>query len=300
MVSFSTCVASFMALAAAVNAGFYTTYPVGADSVNSGQTITIKWNPDEQQPLLDGVKTYTLKFMTGGNIVQTTVATIGDFDISKHDISFTIPTTAPGMYFLMYTADNGAGSSWSTRFSVNGGTTWYPDGVATGVDPGTSSSSGGGDIGEPTQITATKSETPSSSSKSDSAPSSSDEDTTPSHSTSSKTASTPAKPTDDSSSANTGSSGGSDNGNGGNGGNGGDNNGGSNNNNGASDATNDDTGSADDTNSAESSDDSAKESNSEESESLDSIDSSPESSGASAVNIISVAAAVAGALALFY
>lgn len=135
MVSFTTYAASFVALLGAVNAGFYTTYPVGADAVNPGQAITIKWRPDDQKPNLENVKKYTLKFMTGGNIVQTTVATIGDFDITKTSIPFTIPQTAPGMYFLMYTADNGAGSSWSTRFSVGGGTTWYPEGVATGTDP---------------------------------------------------------------------------------------------------------------------------------------------------------------------
>ncbi|KAJ1966363.1 hypothetical protein GGI12_000143 [Dipsacomyces acuminosporus] len=137
MVSLVSLVAPIMAVLGTVHAGFYTTYPVGADGVNPGQTITIQWKPDSNEPVLNGVKSYTLKFMTGGNIVQTTVQTIGTFDITKTSIPFTIPQTAPGMYFLMYTADNGAGSSWSTRFSVSGGTTWYPKGVATGVDPGT-------------------------------------------------------------------------------------------------------------------------------------------------------------------
>ncbi|KAJ2842590.1 hypothetical protein GGI22_007502, partial [Coemansia erecta] len=260
MVSFSTCVASFMALAAAVNAGFYTTYPVGADSVTSGQTITITWTSDNQQPLLDGVSTYTLKFMTGGNIVQTTVATIGDFDISKKQISYTIPNTAAGMYFLMYTADNGAGSSWSTRFSVNGGTTWYPVGVSTGVDPGTSSTSSSGNIGEPTQITGTGSEKPTSSSNGNSTPSSSSAggnggDSTPSSPASRNTESSPDQPTDVSTSSTTDSSGGSDNGNG-------------NGNGDGSNSNNSDSNAASDaTDSAASPDDSEKASSNKESES---------------------------------
>ncbi|KAJ1903100.1 hypothetical protein LPJ81_003243 [Coemansia sp. IMI 209127] len=286
MVSFSTCVASFMALAAAVNAGFYTTYPVGASSVTSGQTITITWTSDDQQPLLSGVSTYTLKFMTGGNIVQTTVATIGDFDISKQQISYTIPTTAAGMYFLMYTADNGAGSSWSTRFSVNGGTTWYPVGVSTGVDPGTSSTSSSGDIGEPTQSTNTGSETHSSSSNGDSTPSSSSAggnggDSNPS--TSSSSESSPDQTTDVSTSSTTDSSGGSDNGNGN-----------SSNNSGSNASSNA-------ANSADSSDDSEEASSNEGSESLDNEESSSDdtkSSGASAAKLIP-AAAIAAALALF-
>ncbi|KAJ2311638.1 hypothetical protein H4S02_006774 [Coemansia sp. RSA 2611] len=166
MVSFSALAASVLAFTSAVHAGFYTTYPVGADAIEAGQTIQITWKADDQAPDLTNVSSYTLKFMTGGNFVQTTVATIGTFDISKTSISFTVPETAPGMYFLMYTAAGDAGSSWSTRFSVGGGTTWYPDGVATGRDPDTSSSaSNPGDIGDATDITAepTSSDKPSSS-----------------------------------------------------------------------------------------------------------------------------------------
>ncbi|KAJ2489364.1 hypothetical protein IWW37_004042 [Coemansia sp. RSA 2050] len=157
MVSLAAYAASLAALLSAVNAGFYTTYPVGADAVNPGQTISIRWRPDASAPDLSTVTKYTLKFMTGGNIVQTTVRTIGEFDIATTTIPFTIPQTAPGMYFLMYTASNGAGSSWSTRFSVGGGTTWYPVGVATGVDPGTSNT----DIGTPIGTTASSSSAPS-------------------------------------------------------------------------------------------------------------------------------------------
>ncbi|KAJ2552632.1 hypothetical protein EV175_003242 [Coemansia sp. RSA 1933] len=266
-----------MALAAAVNAGFYTTYPVGADSVTSGQTITITWTSDDQQPLLDNVSTYTLKFMTGGNMVQTTVATIGDFDISKKSISYTIPTTAAGMYFLMYTADNGAGSSWSTRFSVNGGTTWYPDGVATGVDPGTSTSaSSSGNIGDPTQITNSGSDTQPTSSKSDSTPSSSSDgdNSTPTSSSSNSNHSHSANGSSNSSADSAGAS---------------------------SDDNSSGNAASDDTDSADSSDASDEESSSEQSESLDNEDTSSDdskSSGASAVSFIS-AAAVAAALALF-
>ncbi|KAJ2756550.1 hypothetical protein GGI19_000766 [Coemansia pectinata] len=153
MVSLAAYAASLAALLSAVNAGFYTTYPVGADAVNPGQTISIRWRPDTSAPDLSTVTKYTLKFMTGGNIVQTTVRTIGEFDIATTTIPFTIPQTAPGMYFLMYTASNGVGSSWSTRFSVGGGTTWYPAGVATGVDPGTPNT----DIDTPIVITASSS-----------------------------------------------------------------------------------------------------------------------------------------------
>ncbi|KAJ2724642.1 hypothetical protein GGI07_001794 [Coemansia sp. Benny D115] len=149
MPSLSTFAVAAMALLSSVQAGFYTTYPVGADTVQPGQTINIVWKSDEQAPVLTNVPSYTLKFMTGGNMVQTTVSTIGTFPISQTTIPFTIPQTAPGMYFLMYTASDGSGSSWSTRFSVGGGTTWYPEGVATGVDPGTSNTN----IGEPTVIT---------------------------------------------------------------------------------------------------------------------------------------------------
>ncbi|KAJ1646213.1 hypothetical protein LPJ64_002277 [Coemansia asiatica] len=156
MPSFSTYTLAAMALLSSVQAGFYTTYPVGADTVNPGQSIVIKWKPDEQEPILTNVKSYTLKFMTGGNFVQTTVSTIGTFDISKTEIPFTIPNTAPGMYFLMYTAE-GSGSSWSTRFSIGGGTTWYPEGVATGMDPGVSSSDNGSSH---SSETATHSSTP--------------------------------------------------------------------------------------------------------------------------------------------
>ncbi|KAJ2907873.1 hypothetical protein GGI21_003451, partial [Coemansia aciculifera] len=149
MVSLAAYAASLATLLSAVNAGFYTTYPVGANAVNPGQTINIQWRSDPTvAPDLSTVTKYTLKFMTGGNIVQTTVSTIGVFDITTTTIPFTIPQTAPGMYFLMYTASNGVGSSWSTRFSVGGGTTWYPAGVATGVDPGTSDT----DIGTPIDI----------------------------------------------------------------------------------------------------------------------------------------------------
>ncbi|KAJ1893288.1 hypothetical protein GGH13_008839 [Coemansia sp. S155-1] len=153
MVSLAAYAASLAALLSAVNAGFYTTYPVGADAVKPGQTISIRWRPDASAPDLSTVTKYTLKFMTGGNIVQTTVKTIGEFDIATTTIPFTIPETAPGMYFLMYTASNGVGSSWSTRFSVGGGTTWYPAGVATGVDPGTPNT----DIDTPIVITASSS-----------------------------------------------------------------------------------------------------------------------------------------------
>ncbi|KAI8326037.1 hypothetical protein GQ54DRAFT_131718 [Martensiomyces pterosporus] len=169
MVSFISYVAPIMAVLGTVKAGFYTTYPVGADAVNPGQTITIQWKPDTNAPDLTSVKSYTLKFMTGGNLVQTTVQTIGTFDISKTSIPFTIPQTAPGMYFLMYTADNGVGSSWSTRFSISGGTSWYPKGVATGVDPGTTPT----DIIVPPSSGASSSAASSSSSSSAAAPSSS-------------------------------------------------------------------------------------------------------------------------------
>ncbi|KAJ2717272.1 hypothetical protein H4R19_000024 [Coemansia spiralis] len=135
MVSFSAYAAAALAFAGAARAGFYTTYPVAADHVSSLQQVQIKWQPSADAPSLAGVSAYTLKLMTGGNLVQTTVATIGTFPVSQTTVPFTIPQTAPGMYFLMYTANNGAGSSWSTRFSVNSGTTWYPAGVATGRDP---------------------------------------------------------------------------------------------------------------------------------------------------------------------
>ncbi|PIA17591.1 hypothetical protein COEREDRAFT_91675 [Coemansia reversa NRRL 1564] len=150
MVSLTAYAAALLALASAARAGFYTTYPVGGDAINSGQSIQIQWRPNADAPDLSNVQKYTLKFMTGGDLVQTTVATIGTFDVSQTTVPFTVPKTAPGMYFLMYTADGGSGSSWSTRFSVDGGTSWYPDGVATGKDP--SESSGGG-IGDPTSIT---------------------------------------------------------------------------------------------------------------------------------------------------
>ncbi|KAJ2664056.1 hypothetical protein IWW48_001068 [Coemansia sp. RSA 1200] len=313
MVSFSTCVASILALATAVNAGFYTTYPVGADSVNSGQTINITWRPDEQEPLLDGVSGYTLKFMTGGNIVQTTVATIGDFDISKQEISFTIPSTAPGMYFLMYTASNGAGSSWSTRFSVNGGTTWYPDGVATGVDPGASSTSGGGiNIGTPTQITASEPETSATPTKNTPAPSNSSSDekdgnSTPAQQTSSEAESSPEKSADYSSSLTTDSSNSSDNGDSNNG-NGDDNGNGNDSGNSnsddkdknTSDAAENDSDSAD-ADEAEVSDDHISEEDESSNEELDSAESTDdlsddtESSGASAIGFVSVAAAAVAA-----
>ncbi|KAJ2823980.1 hypothetical protein FBU31_004113 [Coemansia sp. 'formosensis'] len=166
MVSLTAYAASLAALLSAVNAGFYTTYPIGADAVKPGQTISIQWRPDTSAPDLSNVAKYTLKFMTGGNIVQTTVATIGEFDITTTTIPFTIPQTAPGMYFLMYTASNGAGSSWSTRFSVGGGTTWYPAGVATGVDPGTSDTA----IDTPIVISASSSAVSSSSTASSSNP----------------------------------------------------------------------------------------------------------------------------------
>ncbi|KAJ2384350.1 hypothetical protein GGI05_005036, partial [Coemansia sp. RSA 2603] len=143
MPSFSTYAVAAMALLSSVQAGFYTTYPVGADNVNPGQTIQITWRSDDQAPVLTNVPSYTLKFMTGGNFVQTTVSTIGTFPITQTTVPFTIPQTAPGMYFLMYTASDGSGSSWSTRFSISGGTTWYPQGVATGMDPGTSSTDSG-------------------------------------------------------------------------------------------------------------------------------------------------------------
>ncbi|KAJ2806237.1 hypothetical protein H4R20_001766 [Coemansia guatemalensis] len=163
MVSLSAYAASLLALASAVRAGFYTTYPVGSDAISSGQSIQIQWQPNADAPDLTNVQKYTLKFMTGGNLVQTTVATIGTFDVSQTTVPFTIPQTAPGMYFLMYTADDGSGSSWSTRFSVDGGTSWYPDGVATGEDPSdnSSSSGGGGGIGDPTSIGEEPSSTPS-------------------------------------------------------------------------------------------------------------------------------------------
>ncbi|KAI9480041.1 hypothetical protein LPJ78_003141 [Coemansia sp. RSA 989] len=210
MVSFSTLAASAAAFAGAVQAGFYTTYPIGSDAINPGQSIQIKWRPDAQAPDLSKVSSYTLKFMTGGNLVQTTVATIGSFDISQTTVPFTVPNTAPGMYFLMYTANDGSGSSWSTRFSVGGGTSWYPDGVATGQDPSASDkptsdaptasdeptseqppasdspspSKPGGDIGEPTDISGT--DKPSSDGNgasqpptSDPAPSESGKDNTP-------------------------------------------------------------------------------------------------------------------------
>ncbi|KAJ2849290.1 hypothetical protein IWW36_002727 [Coemansia brasiliensis] len=188
MVSFSTLAASVLAFTSAAQAGFYTTYPIGSDAIKPGQTIQITWRPDEQAPDLSNVSSYTLKYMTGGNLVQTTVATIGTFDISQTTIPFTVPDTAPGMYFLMYTAGDGSGSSWSTRFSVGGGTSWYPDGVATGRDPSTSdepslsdgptasgeptseqpppsessSSRPGGDIGDATDISATGTDKPTS------------------------------------------------------------------------------------------------------------------------------------------
>ncbi|KAJ1737711.1 hypothetical protein LPJ72_000236 [Coemansia sp. Benny D160-2] len=313
MVSFSTCVASIMALATAVNAGFYTTYPVGADSVSSGQTINITWRPDEQEPLLDGVSGYTLKFMTGGNIVQTTVATIGDFDISKQEISFTIPSTAPGMYFLMYTASNGAGSSWSTRFSVNGGTTWYPDGVATGVDPGTSSTSSGGiNIGTPTQITASEPETSASPTKSTPAPSNSssdekDSNSTPAQQTASEAESSPEKSAEYSSSLTTDSSDSSDNGDSSNGNGSGDGSGNGNSNSDAKDTSNAAEHDSDSANmdEADVSDDHVSEedeSSNEESdsaESMDDLSDDTESSGASAIGFVSVvAAAVAATFAL--
>ncbi|KAJ2794712.1 hypothetical protein H4R21_005397 [Coemansia helicoidea] len=135
MVSFSAYAAAALAFAGAASAGFYTTYPVAADRVSSLQQIQIKWQPSADAPSLVGVKSYTLKFMTGGNFVQTTVATVGTFGIAQTTVPFTIPQTAPGMYFLMYSIDGTAGASWSTRFSVNNGTTWYPEGVATGRDP---------------------------------------------------------------------------------------------------------------------------------------------------------------------
>jgi len=78
--------------------------------------------------------------MTGGNSVQTTVATIGAFDISQEKLTYSVPQLAPGMYFLMYAPDKGD-HMWSTRFSLNGGDSWYPVGVATGTDPGTNSTS---------------------------------------------------------------------------------------------------------------------------------------------------------------
>ncbi|KAJ2769476.1 hypothetical protein IWQ56_002539 [Coemansia nantahalensis] len=137
MVSFSAYAAAALAFAGAARAGFYTTYPVGADQISSLQQIQIKWQPNADAPSLVGVTKYTLRLMTGGNFVQTTVATIGTFDISQTTVPFTMPKTAPGMYFLMYSIDSAtAGASWSTRFSVDKGTTWYPEGVATGRDPG--------------------------------------------------------------------------------------------------------------------------------------------------------------------
>ncbi|KAJ2717262.1 hypothetical protein H4R19_000014 [Coemansia spiralis] len=137
MVSFSAYAAAALAFAGAARAGFYTTYPIGADQISSLQPIQIKWQPSADAPSLVGVTQYTLRLMTGGNLVQTTVATIGTFPVSQTTVSFTIPQTAPGMYFLMYSIDGATGgSSWSTRFSVDKGTTWYPAGVATGRDPG--------------------------------------------------------------------------------------------------------------------------------------------------------------------
>ncbi|KAJ2658409.1 hypothetical protein IW148_004696 [Coemansia sp. RSA 1199] len=209
MVSFSALAASVLAFTSAVHAGFYTTYPIGSDALQAGQNIQITWRTDDQAPDLTNVGSYTLKFMTGGNFVQTTVATIGTFDIAQKTVSFTVPTTAPGMYFLMYTAEGGAGSSWSTRFSIGGGTTWYPEGVATGKDdddkssspvepsssPAESSSSStkSGGIGEPTDISVEK---PSSSSTSDAT-----DTTKPTDESSTGNTSKPA-PTDDTTSGN--------------------------------------------------------------------------------------------------
>ncbi|KAJ2483612.1 hypothetical protein IWW47_005760, partial [Coemansia sp. RSA 2052] len=209
MVSLAAYAASLAALLSAVNAGFYTTYPVGADAVNPGQAISIRWRPDTSSPDLSAVTKYTLKFMTGGNIVQTTVSTIGEFDIATTTIPFTIPQTAPGMYFLMYTASNGAGSSWSTRFSVSGGTTWYPVGVATGVDPGTPNT----DIDTPVVIT--KSSTSSSTQSSVPATStntSSGQTLTSGPSTTSTSTSTSTGPNTSSGAGNTSSPGGGDGG----------------------------------------------------------------------------------------
>ncbi|KAJ2612794.1 hypothetical protein H4S08_002545 [Coemansia sp. RSA 1365] len=158
MVSLIAYAASLLALASAARAGFYTTYPVGSDAINSGQSIQIQWRPNADAPDLSNVKKYTLKFMTGGDLVQTTVATIGTFDVSQTTVPFTVPKTAPGMYFLMYTAEGGSGSSWSTRFSVDGGTSWYPDGVATGKDPSETSD---GDNGDSTSISQDPHPTPS-------------------------------------------------------------------------------------------------------------------------------------------
>ncbi|KAJ1919924.1 hypothetical protein H4219_001705 [Mycoemilia scoparia] len=129
--------AALSALSSIVAAGYYyPTYPIGADSLTSGQQITITWKPSDDFPAGKPVPAFDLYFMTGGNAVQTTVAKIGTFQGTQFQIPYTVPQTAPGAYFLMFTPTDGSGeTSWSTRFSINGGNDWYPSGVATGRDP---------------------------------------------------------------------------------------------------------------------------------------------------------------------
>src|SRR5690606_19180680 len=114
--------------------------------------ITISWKPADDAPADKPIPDFDLYFMTGGDIVQTRVAKIGTFSPSQREIPYTIPDTAPGKYFIMFVPKDGSsdGNAWTTRFSVNGGSDWYPEGVATGRDPSSdgsdsSSTSGGED-----------------------------------------------------------------------------------------------------------------------------------------------------------
>ncbi|KAJ1961822.1 hypothetical protein IWQ62_003736, partial [Dispira parvispora] len=123
-------ISSLLFLCATAHVGqayFYTTNLDQSSAWKSGETVTVNWTPnaeaDEAAQIGD---TYTVYLKTGGDLDQQTIVPVAvNVPISNQEVKFTVPDNLPpGKYFLQYSS--GEVNNWSTRASVDGGTTWTP------------------------------------------------------------------------------------------------------------------------------------------------------------------------------
>ncbi|CAH1759725.1 520_t:CDS:2 [Entrophospora sp. SA101] len=106
-------------LANVINAGIFPTEPIGKTVYVPKSKVTIKWKEDGNvAPPLKDLKTVTVSFMTGGDLNQVKLDTIGAVAATAKKINWIVPEVDPigQWYFLKFSS--GGNTFYTTRFTI--------------------------------------------------------------------------------------------------------------------------------------------------------------------------------------
>ncbi|RKP24148.1 Ser-Thr-rich glycosyl-phosphatidyl-inositol-anchored membrane family-domain-containing protein [Syncephalis pseudoplumigaleata] len=174
-----------VALAAApALANFSPTFPISNSVWPAGSEQTITWQDNGAAPHINSINSFKLELQTGTDTKQVTLAVVGtNLKGSDGSVKFTIPADigpSGKVYFFRFTPTNGD-ISWTTRFTLTGGTGTFPPTVE--LPPGSSVSTA------PGSRTSSSSSSPTPTDGSDSNKSNSNDKSKPTSSPSSTTSS---------------------------------------------------------------------------------------------------------------